>query len=93
MPGLQWAIVVRAEHPVTPPGLALDLGHSAAGTATEVFRMVSMGLLTVSGALAGKPGRGRPGSSFIRALAGEVAAARPGPLQVSVRRGTDEGQR
>ena len=73
---LQWAIVMQAGHAATPRSLALELGQSVFGTTIEVFRMVSMGLLAVAGAparqaaAAGEPGRGRPGISFIRALAG-----------------------
>lgn len=74
--GLQWAIVMRAGHPVTPRSLALELGQSVFGTTVESFRMVNMGLLAVAGtpasppAAAGEPGRDRPAISFVRALAG-----------------------
>jgi Domain of unknown function (DUF4388) len=74
--GLQWAIAIRAKDPVTPRGLALELGQSVFGTTVESFRMVSMGLLAVAGTpagppvAAGEPGRDRPAISFIRALAG-----------------------
>jgi hypothetical protein len=73
---LQWSIVVRTGHPGTPRSLALELGQSVFGTAIEVFRMVSMGLLAVVGAparpetAAGEPRRDRSAVSFIRALAG-----------------------
>jgi hypothetical protein len=72
---LQWAIVVRAGNPAAPRSLALELGQSVFGTTVEVFRMVTMGLLSVvddparprDGA--GETSRARHAMSFIRALA------------------------
>jgi hypothetical protein len=71
---VQWAIVMRARHPATPRHLALELGQSVFGITTECFRLVSMGLLAVTGpqggtaVMAGEPDRVRPAISYIRAL-------------------------
>jgi hypothetical protein len=73
----QWAILIRVSSPVTPRGLALELGQSVFSTTIEVFRMVTLDLLSVVGASsrpAGQNGgfnRDRPTISFIRALANE----------------------
>jgi len=72
---IQWAIVVRAGKPAAPRSLALELGQSVFGTTVEVFRMVTMGLLSVvddpawpqDGA--GETNRTKHAISFIRALA------------------------
>jgi hypothetical protein len=73
--GIQWAILIRAGKPATPRGLALELGQSVFTTTIEVFRMVTLNLLSVAGApawpadRAGEFNRGRPAISFLRALA------------------------
>lgn len=73
--GIQWAILIRAGNPATPRSLALELGQSVFITTIEVFRMVTLNLLSVAGApalpadRAGEFNRGRPAISFIRALA------------------------
>jgi len=73
--GFQWAILIRAGGPATPRSLALELGQSVFSTTIEVFRMVTLNLLSAAGApavpagRAGEFNRGRPAISFIRALA------------------------
>ena len=73
--GIQWAILIRAGNPATPRSLALELGQSVFTTTIEVFRMVTLNLLSVAGApawpadQAGEFNRGRPAISFLRALA------------------------
>jgi hypothetical protein len=78
---LQWALLIRARNGSTPRGLARELSHSAFGTTTGVYRLLSLRLLYV----ADHPGRVRsdaPGNipdhdlaimSFIRAVATEKA--------------------
>ncbi len=65
----QWAILTRLSRPATPRGLALELSQSVFGTTVEVFRMVTMDLISAGGSGDSGPGR-RPALSFIRALAG-----------------------
>jgi len=74
---IQWAILIRAGNPVTPRGLALQLGQSVFSTTIEVFRMVTLDLLKVVDVPTrpadqeGGFNRNRPVVSFIRALADE----------------------
>jgi hypothetical protein len=81
---IQWAILIRAGNPVTPRGLAMQLGQSVFGTTIEVFRMVTLDLLKVVDAPArpadqeGQFNRNRPVISFIQALAGERGYSQPG---------------
>jgi hypothetical protein len=71
----QWAILLQLGRPVTPRGLALELGQSVFGTTIEVYRMVIMDLVSVVDAPArpagpaGPASGGRPALSYIRALA------------------------
>jgi Domain of unknown function (DUF4388) len=72
----QWALLVRAGGGTTPRDLAVHLGRSVFGTTIEVYRLVEVGLLAVSGRQALPPGdpharRPGPAMSFIRALSGE----------------------
>ena len=74
---IQWAILIRAGNPVTPRGLALQLGQSVFSTTIEVFRMVTLDLLSVVDAPA-RPAdqesefnRNKPVIFFMRALADE----------------------
>lgn len=72
---IQWAIAIRAGNPVTPRRLAVEVGQSVFGTTVEVFRMVTIGLLSVAGVPdrpadeATETDRSRRTISFIRALA------------------------
>jgi hypothetical protein len=76
---IQWAILIRISNPATPRSLALELGQSVFTTTIEVFRMVTLNLLSVVGASAspadqaGEFNRSRPAISFIRTLASERA--------------------
>lgn len=71
----QWAILLQLGQPVTPRELALELGQSVFGTTIEVYRMVVMDLVSVSGAPAvpaepdGDVSRIWPALSFVRAVA------------------------
>jgi hypothetical protein len=45
---LQWAVLIRVGDQSTPRSLAFELQRSVFGTVLEVFRLVSLGLLTVA---------------------------------------------
>lgn len=78
----QWALLMRARDWITPRGLALELSQSVFGTTVEIFRLVSLGLLTVDDGPHPRPhpgnGRGNGGHrlSFLGAVAetGNVTA-------------------
>lgn len=71
----QWAILLQLGQPVTPRGLALELGQSVFGMTIEVYRLVIMDLVSVVDAPArpadpaGPASGSRPALSYIRALA------------------------
>ncbi len=71
----QWTILMQLAQPGTPRDLALELGQSVFGMTIEVYRMVVMGLVSVTGAPAGDadPAGGTsriwPALSHIRAVA------------------------
>lgn len=70
---LQWAVLIRVGDRSTPRSLAFDLQHSVFGTAMEVFRLVSLGMLAVAGhpgpaREAPGPPSGRDAVSFIQAV-------------------------
>jgi hypothetical protein len=46
---LQWALLIRARTPVTPRDLAFALGRSVFGTTVEVYRLMTLRLMSVAG--------------------------------------------
>jgi len=72
--GLQWAILIRVGDRSTPRSISFDLQRSVFATAIEVFRLVSLNLLTVAGESGGsgseRPGfpSSRPVVSFVQAV-------------------------
>jgi hypothetical protein len=66
IPASQWALLVRMNGPVTPRRLAMERGRSVFTTTLDVFRLITVGLVTAAG---GQPPDGQL-ISFTRATAG-----------------------
>ncbi len=73
---LQWALLIRMGDGSTPRDLAWELDHSVFGTTVEVFRLISLRLLSVAGLAASETpraadapsGRRHDTMSFLRAV-------------------------
>ena len=61
---LQWALLVRVTDRTSPRELAWDLGHSVFGTTVEVFRLLTLRLLSADSG----PAPERDALSFVRAV-------------------------
>ena len=69
-----WALLVRTRAGSTPRELAFDLGRSVFGTTAEVYRLVSLGLLSAAEEATPAHPAGPQVKSFLRALPEEKGA-------------------
>lgn len=84
---LQWALLIRVSHGSTPRGLAWDLSRSVFGTTAEIYRLLTLRLLTAAdhsangaGALSELPERGPAILSFVRAASDKKGYRMPDRL-------------
>jgi hypothetical protein len=94
----QWSLLVHVGDGTTPRGLAIAAGHSVFGTTVEVYRLLSLGLLSVPGRRpvpGDEAGTGWPstGMSFMSAVSGERGSNGEGSVgDRADRRGTTDDQ-